>query len=842
MKKLDFSDILPHLLCIVIIYAASIIFFNKEIFDNKTLRRGDSMLFSGMSKRSNDYRRDNGEQTLWNDAMFGGMPDYLIAMGINSGPIKWIKRALAGFISKNTATHILFTLTLCFWILLLSYQVNPYLSVAGALAFAFSTYFIINIEVGHVTKAWATAYGVLILAGIRLVFRHKYLLGFGLTCMGLALELSANHLQITFYLVFICLIMVISELYYDARSHAFNIFFKKGIILATAVLLATLTGVCRLWTTQDYTQYSIRGDRLLSPLENATQYHKSGLDRNYAFAWSQGKTETFTLLIPNFYGGSSTAKLPKDSQAYQLLEDNLRNVANAVRNKQISQAQYAQMRTQIEQAKQYAPLYWGDQPFTEGPLYAGAVVCFLFVLALMILDNKQRWWILAGVLLSMILAWGKNFSILNYLLFDYIPGFNKFRSVSMALSMALTLMPLAAVLAVDKLFKHSGQIKNVYNKLLLAAGLTGGLCLLLWLAVGAGFFSFKGISDGEGAFFEAILSDRKTLLKSDALRSFFLIACAFGLIWLFLKKKIGKTVLVLTLALLMVGDLWQVAKRYIYDDKFEPKRIKNERKPSVADNKILQDTALTYRVLPLSNPFNNSDVSYFHRSIGGYHAAKMRRYQDLIERKITPEIESLIKNIRAGTPDFSKTPILNMLDTKYLKINDQAKGVIANPAALGNVWFVEKLLIAEDADQEMALLATQDPAKNATINISKSSVSKTNFIVDSTANISLTMYSPRRLTYESTNEHEGLAVFSEIYYPAGWVATIDNKIIEIKCVNYVLRGLQIPAGKHTIRFEFKPDSYLTGIKITTLGNYFVFFAFLMGMCWEAYRKLTVENN
>ncbi|MEM1136357.1 MAG: YfhO family protein [Bacteroidota bacterium] len=835
MKSLKISSILPYIISIIIFYLATLSYFYPELIENKSLGQTDIVQFEGMSKRSVDYKKANdGEQALWNDAMFSGLPDYLIATGTPEVALQTIKKFTRGLLNKKTSAHLLFMHMFCFWILMLSFRVRPWLALVGALAFAFSSYNIINIEAGHFTKSWAIAFAALVLSGVHLVFRKKYLLGFAILCLGLALQLGALHYQITFYLIFVCLAYSISELVYAIREKQIAVFAKQAGIMIAAIALAASTAVARLWMVQEYTPYSMRGEKQLSTVgkNNENTQKEEGLTKEYAYQWSQGKMETFTLLIPYFYGGSSGEALQEGSNVYDA----------------IARAFGKQQADKLVGIGPVLPLYHGDQTFTGGPLYMGAIVCFLFILAMLVLPDRMRWWMLAATIISMMFAWGKNLAFFNYFLFDNIPGFNKFRSVSMALSMTMMIMPLAGIVTVQKLLTtplNDALKKKIY----IALAATGGIALLFAIFGGMGSFSTPkdtsfpqrlGINDATVAdnLIDALRDDRLAYLRKDAFRSAILIVLAGAVIYFAMLGKLTEKLTILVLGALMIGDVWLVGKRYLYPEQFKKNAVKQAHSKSAADDFILQDKELHYRVFSLGSFSQEAQTSYYHRSIGGYFAAKMMRYNDLIEKRLFPEQNTMIESLRSGKlPDFSQTPTLNMLNAKYIKYGDDAKQVIRNNAALGNAWFVQEVAKVNSPDEAIASLDNFNPAQEAILNTANFKIDKTNFAVDSTASIQLTSYSPRRITYQSSNKQDGLAVFSEIYYPEGWSATIDGKEIEILSVNYVLRALEIPSGKHEIKFSFNPKSYTVGSKISSTGGYLVVLTTIISLCFTTFKAL-----
>ncbi|HEY8402777.1 MAG TPA: hypothetical protein VIK89_16020, partial [Cytophagaceae bacterium] len=647
------------------------------------------------------FRNKTGQEALWTNSMFGGMPLYILNVVYNGDLMLKIMNGIR-FLPKPADVVILGFIS--FYILLLVLRCGPKLSFIGAFAYAFSSYTIISIEAGHIYKVLAISYAPLLFSGVVLVFRKKYLLGMALTALAVAFELASQHYQITYYFAILLVIYGINEFVQALKNKTFPSFIKSVAVLLVAALLGVGTNAGRLWAVQEYGKYSIRGKSELTPKTDEVKASDSGLDKDYAFAWSQGILETVTLLVPDFYGGGSTVELTKNSETYKVLKNN--GIPNS----------------DIKNFIKSVPTYWGDQPFTSGPVYAGAVICFLFVLGLLIIAPRWKYWILFGTVLSIMLAWGKNFETFNYFMFDYFPGYNKFRAVSMAITIALFCMPLLGILALKKLTDYTEKGKNLEEELNVKVPLVNtkmNAIVLAAVILGVpllGMFLFAGAADYVSAvdkqlpewLVTAIREDRKSMLKLDAFRSLFLILVAATILYFYVRKKIQTTVMVLSIAALTVFDLWMVDKRYLSNDDFSKGSIEDEFKPDLADQMILKDTTLSYRVFNLQNPFNDARTSYFHKSIGGYHGAKMQRYQDIIEHHLSKN------NIR----------VLNMLNTKYVKTGDPQNPVQQNPGALGNAWFVRSIQTVNSPDEEIQELNDFEPEETAVVDISKFSTSQ----------------------------------------------------------------------------------------------------------------------
>ncbi|GAA5029016.1 membrane protein [Marivirga lumbricoides] len=753
--------------------------------ENKTLNQNDILQGAGANQDIVEYREATGEEALWTNGMFSGMPAYLINVHWSGELTRYIRQAASLWLP--TPASQTFTAMLAFYILLLVFRVNPYVAIAGGIAFGLNTFFLISVEAGHIWKVAAISYMPLVLAGIILTFRKKYLLGFTLTAVSMAMEISSNHYQITYYLLLIVMIFGVFKLVDAVKNKTLPGFGKTIGILFLAVLLGIGANIGKIWTAYEYGKYSIRGKAELSSNTESS----GGLDRDYAFAWSNGIWEPMTFLVPNFYGGATQEKISMNS-----------DLAEGLRKKGAGSGQ-------IKSFVNSVPTYWGDQPFTSGPYYMGAIIVFLFILGAFFVKSYVKWWLIAASVFGIILSWGDNFSAFNYFMFDYFPGYNKFRAVSMTVAIPFLCMPLLGFIGVQKLIES--EWKENKKQFLKALGITAGLCLLL---IGVSFvMRFRGAVDaqlGDQAWLVDLIRDqRASMFRIDTIRSFFFIIASGAILFYMKQGKIKKEIALLSLAGVLVADYIPVAKRYLNEENFKRDVKGAFFAPTEADQQILADKT-HYRVLNLNNPFNEARTSYYHSSIGGYHGAKMRRYQDLIENHLQSEIGTAIEILRSGSTDFSELNVLNMLNTKYLKFGDQAGQIVRNEAALGNAWFVKKVKKVSSPDEEISVLGEINTKNEAVINSERFNISGTNF---SDGTIELANYTPNDLLYKSSNSNAGLAIFSEIFYPKGWKAYIDGNEVDILQTNYVLRALEIPAGDHEIRFEFKPAAYYTGNKI-----------------------------
>ncbi len=797
---------LPHIIAIISFLVISIILYRPIIFEGKVMDQNDINQGIGAGSEIREYREKTGEEVLWTNSMFSGMPAYLISLNWSGGQIlKTTQKILLLYMPSPVGENFVAFVT--FYILLLTFGVRPYLALAGAMAFGLSTFFIVSIQAGHMWKIRAIAYMPLVVAGVRLIFTKRYLVGFILTSMALALEINANHLQVTYYLFLLLLIYGISEFVGDIKEKDVKGFLNKAIILALAGFLAIGTNLGRLWTTYEYGKFSIRGK---SELSSTPSESKEGLDRDYAFNWSSGKWESMTLIIPHIYGGASGVYHGKNSE----LGDVLRK--NNVKRNEISQYEKAYLG------------YWGTQPGTAGPAYAGAVVCFLFILAFFFVDNKNKYWMLAVIVFSIMLSWGKNFPSFNNLMFDLFPAYNKFRAVTMVIILTLMVLPLMGFLGLERLIE-GGWSKETQKKLLIATGISAGLALFALLVTN------PPSVDGAPAWLsDAVIRDRKGIIQSDVFRTIFYIALTFGALYFYLKEKISIQLFGIILSVLVLLDMVLVDTRYLHDGVYEKKGKKTFVDITPADELIRKDTELGYRVLNLQNPFNEARTSNFHRSLGGYHGAKLRRYQDIISRYLAPEMQQIIKDQKVTK---ANTNVISMLNAKYILAGLQANGVIKNPNSNGAAWFAKNIKLVNSPDEEIAEIGKVDLSSTAVIDQSKFKIG--DIRQDSTAQIQLIEYQPNRLIYKASAKTNSLAIFSEIYYPKGWKAFVNGKESEIFRANYVLRALELSPGDHEIEFRFEPASYYIGNKIMMVSSWILLLVIGFGIfkLWKESQNL-----
>ncbi len=829
MNQFTLRKLIPYIAAIVIYLIVCFAYF-PSVIEGKKLHQGDITNHKGMSKEVSDYREKTGDEALWTNSMFGGMPAYQISMISKANMGRKADRIFR--LGLPTPIWQVFLLFVGFFLLLVALGVNPWLSLVGGLAFGFSSYFFIIIEAGHNSKVHAIAYMAIVTAGVLLTYRNNKWLGGVIFALGLALELTTNHLQITYYLMLLLIIYVIFELVDYIREKDFKTFISRSLILLGGVVIALLMNATNLLTTYEYSQESIRGkSELTMNMENKT----SGLDKDYATQWSYGIGESWSVLIPNVKGGG-TGLLATNETAMKKVDRQFRQV-------------FAQ--NQINH-------YWGDQPFTSGPVYVGAIICFLFILGLFIVDGKYKWWLLAATILSFMLAWGKNMMWFTDLMLDYFPGYNKFRAVSMTLVIAEFTMPLLGFLALKHLFEEPGILKKRKKAFPAALLLTGGVALVFAVMPGVffEFFSnqelamFQSLSAEYKPFIDSIEQARMAVFRADAWRTVIFVLLGAGAVYLFHMEKINKKVFIPLLAVVIIADMVPVNKRYLNSENFISKRqMKSEIPLSTASEYILQDKDV-FRVLNLNNPFNDSKTSYFHQSVGGYHGAKLRRYQELIDNHISPELERFIAilqqqpNSLAVSIAMQEMTVVNMLNTRYF-IYNPATEAIKNIHAYGNAWPVAQIRMVDNADQEITELNRIQPSVEAVVD--KRFAEMLDGYEpgrDTTAKITLTSYDPNFLIYEYSCKRDQVFIFSEIYYDKGWKAFVDGEEYPHFRANYVLRGMLLPGGSHKVEFRFEPTSYKSGEMLAMIGS-FLLLIMLIGYVWVEYRKrrsLAVEEK
>lgn len=803
MKKL-----LPDLIAILAFVLLSFAYFFPADIENRILFQHDTAAGAGAGQEVKEYYEQTGERSRWTNSLFGGMPMYQIAPSYDSTKsLQWVQKAYQLFLPDYVC--LTFMLMLGFYILLRVFGIPVWLAGLGGIMWAFSSYFFILISAGHIWKFITLAYVPPTIAGIVLAYRGKLLWGGILTALFVALQITSNHVQMSYYFFFVILFFVGAYFEKAWRTKTLPQFFKASAVLIVAALVGIAANVSNLYHTYAYSKETMRGKSELVQTGDAAKQTSSGLDRDYITQWSYGIDETLTLLVPNFKGGASAA---------------------------LSQSETAMSKANPMYSSLYGSLtqYFGTQPMTSGPVYVGAFVLFLFVLGCFIVKGPLKWALIGATFFSIVLSWGKNFMPLTDFFIDYVPLYNKFRAVSSILVIAEFTIPLLAIFALKRLLEEPEILKQEKKPLGISLLLTAGIALLLAIApgsIGSGYVPAQEAQMLQNAVNQQMipaneLSDilanlgemRAELVSSDALRSFIIIGIGCSLLWLYASGKLHSSLTIAGITILCLADMWGVNKRYLNDAQFVPHSIRTETFTKTnTDELILQDTSLDYRVLNFAtSTFDDNNTSYWHKSVGGYHPAKLRRYQEMIEHHISPEMQAAYKAIATAggemdSVDANKFRILNMLNTKYFifPAGQQRQTVpILNPHAYGNAWFVNKVQYVNNANEEIDALDSIIPTETAVVDARFKDVLKgtTESYKDSLSSIRLTSYTPNRLTYETNNAQDGIAVFSEIYYPDGWHVTIDGQPAELARADYILRTMYVPAGQHTIEMRFDPTS------------------------------------
>lgn len=803
-----------HFIIAAIFLVLCFIYFTPA-FQGKSLGQNDVTRAQSTQKEINDYKAKD-TTILWTNQILGGMPAFQIwapySGSIATHVINFLDTAFPSPI------YIVFMLMFGSYFLFNVLKLNPWLAATGALAFTFSSYNIIYIAAGHANQEFAIALFAPILASIILVKNGRYLLGGSLLALFLAIEIKANHIQMTYYLLIALLILLVIELVLAIRSKTTAAFFKSLVYIAAATVLAILVNASALWSTYEYSKESIRGQANLT--KNTTEAG-NGVKRDYAYEFSEGVGETLTFLVPNAYGGISRGSGSEDSKVAKVLIDKGVDAAQA------------------QNIAQSLPLYWGEKPFTEGPWYFGAVICFLFIFGLMVVKNPIKWWVLATVVLTMLLSFGRNFPLISDLFFNYFPLYNKFRAVESILAVAMLCFPILALLAINEVIENPDK-KMLFNKAKIALYITGGVALLLVVLPDV-FLSFRQsthqsfinqltqFTRGDGALANAmanaLVQDRESLARADAIRSLIFVLIGFGLLWAFLKQKINATTVSIAFLAVILVDLWIVDKRYLKDDHFVDKQDVQTPKPRPVDEFILRDTDPDFRVVDLTQILLQDAITpYFYKSIGGYSAARLKRYDELVENQLTKSINH---------------DVLDMLNTKYMITADKSQNLnmVANQTACGHAWFVKSVKFAKNADEEMQAISSFSPKDEAIVDQRYKNLIDTKVALggDANATIKLAHYNPDHLVYQSGSTTAEIAVFSEIYYDKGWKMLIDGKQQPYFRANYVLRAAEIPVGNHKIEFIFHPASYYTGESISLAGSVLLVLA-LGGAAYSEVRK------
>ena len=828
---------LPDLIAILAFVLLSFAYFFPADMEGRILFQHDSVAGVGAGQESKEYLERTGERTRWTNAIFGGMPTYQMSPSYDSTRVlNWAEKLYRLYLPDYVM--LTFMMMIGFYLLLRAFGLSVWLASLGGIVWAFSSYFFILISAGHIWKFITLAYVPPTIAGVVLAYRKKYLLGGVVTAFFIALQILSNHIQMSYYFMFVILFMVVAYFADAYQKKELPHFFKASAVLVLAAAVGACINLSNLYHTYEYSKETMRGKSELKQEVAAAKQTSSGLDRDYITAWSYGIGETWSLLVPNVKGGSSSAILSQSKAAMEK--------ANPM---------YGSVYSQF-------PQYFGDQPWTAGPVYVGAFVLFLFVLGCFIVKGPLKWALLGATVFSILLSWGKNLMGLTDFFIDYVPLYNKFRAVSSILVIAEFTIPLLAVLALKEIVGKPAVLKEKESRtaLFISLALTAGVALLLAVAPGMLFSDF--VTPREMAALQQGLPQehlmplvsnmtemREAIVASDAWRSFFIIVIGCVLLFLYQQQKLKASLMVAGVTLLCLADMWTVNKRYLNDDLFVPKSQRTEAfVKTQADEIILQDTAQNYRVLNFvgfpGNTFNENNTAYWHKSVGGYHAAKLRRYQEMIDHHIMPEMEATYREVaqasgRMDSVDASKFRVLNMLNTKYFIFpagKDGQPVPVVNPYAYGNAWFVDRVQYVKDANEEIAALNTVVPTETAVVD-AKFKDALTGWSEghkDAESVVQLTSYEPNRLTYHVSSAKGGVVVFSEIYYP-GWQAMIDGAPVDIARADYILRAMHVPSGSHTIEMWFEPQS----IRVTETIAYVALALLVIGVMAWVWRQ---KNN
>jgi len=809
--------IVPHLVALVLMFLATFLLYSPYFTSGKVLNQGDTIRAYGMQAEMNKIEKETGKAPLWTQSMFAGMPTFQIRPPDRGN---FTRHLLNGMMFNNSMTNVpwvIFMAMFCTYFLLIVLGLDWRIAIMGSVCYGLSTFYVDIAEAGHATKMMALALMPGLFAGAIMALRGKYLLGGAVFGLFVALQVLVNHIQITYYVFLTIGLLVLVKLWLGFKQNQLRNAVTGVGALALAGIMGLAANTSRLWPTYEYSKETIRGKSELV----AKAVKGDGLDKEYAFSWSYGIGESMTLLVPNFYGGGASQTF-KGTETYNKVFNNIL-AGNAEKGMPQDEA-----RKNAEQ--QVASLFYtGDQPFVGVAIYFGAIICFLFVLGAVLIRSPYKLWLLLSAIFTLTISWGGNF-FLNDILFDYFPMFNKFRAVSMALGLAQFFCVVLAVWGLQELMNSGIERDRKIKALYWGAGITGGL-VLVGIIMSSGM-SFIGKSDQNlgPELTEIIKKDRASLLRADAFRSLFLIAIAAGLIWAYINGKIKSTIAISAVGLLAIGDIVLINKRILFDEKFEkPVSLQAGPTPTTLDKQVLADKDPDFRVLDLrgGNPFTNANTSYFHKSLGGYHAAKLMRYQELVERYLSQPGQYL--------------NIVGMLNGKYILQDDEKGGVaIPNPQAMGNAWFVRNFKLVESADQEMEALDKLDPKETVIVrSTDKDKLSKWASDTDTAATIQLTTYHPDKMVYDYQSSTGQIAVFSEIYYPSskGWSVKLDGKAFDdFFKVNYLLRGLVVPSGKHTIEMEFHPNSFYEGEVISKTFSSVLLILFLLGTIWFFWKE------
>lgn len=809
MKKFDFKkNLLPNLLILFLFIVAACIYC-YPVLEGREIAAGDTITGNGAVQESKKYFEDTGNRTWWTGSMFSGMPNYQIGGG-QAFSDKIITPFTRFFrMGHSNVIYILIFYLIAFYLLLRTFKINKWISIAGAFAIAFSSYFFIIIAAAHNGKCTSITWMTMVLVGFLLIYKKEY--GWGAIIVAFFMMVGYTvHPQMSYYMCLLIGVLFFAELYIHLKEKRVKDFLIGSTLFIISFAIGFGTQSALVFANMEYAEQTMRGGHSELEKEKDAENKTKGLDLDYATAWSYGIDETMTFLIPNYMGAASGYNVGTDSPLYKTM------VKNGV------------PRNSAKDFCSNAPTYWGDQPFTSGPVYLGAIICFLFVLALFLVKGPYKWALIVATIFSILLSWGHNFMPLTKLFFEYFPMYNKFRAVSSILIVAEITIPLLGFLSIkaitDKTIAKEKIVKSIY----ISAGITAGICLIFAL-FGKSFLNFTSPNDAQFIsqipewLYDAIIDQRASMMQSDAFRSFVFILLGASFVWLYANEKMKTTWFALALGVLIVGDMWTVNKRFFNDDSFKPTSYKKQvfaMQPY--EKQILQDPDPHFRVLNLTtSTFNDSRTSYYLKSVGGYSGAKLRRYQDLIDQHISK----------------MNMDVLNMLNTKYFIVNANNNVIPQlNPNAFGNAWYIDSLLIVDTPNEESDALKTINLRNTAVLDAQFADFT-TNFIAghDSTATVRFTKYTPEYVEYETSADKDGTIVFSEIYYPYGWKAYIDGEFVEHFRVNYMLRALNVPAGDHHIRFEFRPDSIRKGTTIALICIGILFLTIIGYGGWRFYK-------
>ncbi len=818
---------LPDVLAVLLFAILAFAYFFPADIEGRILYRHDASAGRGAGQEGIEYREKTGERSRWTNALFGGMPTYQMAPSYGSTEVL-TKAVNAYHLWLPENVWYVFAYLLGFYILLRAFDFRQHLAALGSIIWAFSTYFLIIIAAGHIWKVWALAYLPPMIAGIVLAYRGKYLWGLLLTAIFTAFEINANHVQMTYYYLFIILLMGIAWLVEAIKEKQMARFLKATGVVALGAAIGVCINLSNLYHTWEYSQESMRGKSELVK-QNSSNQTNSGLERDYITQWSYGIGETWTLLVPNTKGGASVSL----SQSEKAMEH--------------AQSDFMPIYQQLGQ-------YWGEQPGTSGPVYVGAFVLMLFILGLLIVKGPMKWALLAATILSILLSWGKNFMGFTDFFLDYVPMYAKFRTVASILVIAEFTIPLLAMLALKELMDKPELLKPRMKYVGISFLLTGGIALLFAVMPSMFFDSFissselRAIQSLPAEYIQPLVANltemRKAVFTADAMRSFYIILVGTGVLLAVVFGKLKKEYAVGIILVLCLVDLWTVNKRYLNDDMFVPEAEREAPQAKTqTDELILRDQSLDYRVLNLaSNTFNENETSYYHKSIGGYHAAKLRRYQEMIEQYISPEMQALFGAVSKAGGDMTQVngdsiyPVLNMLNTKYFifPLEGGQTVPIQNPYVYGNAWLVDKLSYVNNANEEMDAVGKIDLRHEAVADARFKEQLGEAVVQDTASTVQITGYEPNRLNYEVNSGKGGVLVFSEIYYP-GWTATVDGEPVELGRVNYILRAMNIKPGKHQVELAFFPKTVKTTETIAYVA-YVLLLLLMIGMGVMYWRK------